>query len=43
MIWLLADTPNPNLPSPTSYGWDEESNQLQYADEETEVDDDVKI
>jgi len=21
---------NPNLPSPTSYGWDEESNQLQY-------------
>ena len=30
MIWLLADTPNPNLPSPTSYGWDKESNQLQY-------------
>ena len=30
MIWLLADTPNPNLPSSTSYGWDEESNQLQY-------------
>ena len=29
MIWLLADTPNSNLFSPTSYGWDKESNQLQ--------------
>ena len=27
MIWLLADTANPNLPSPTNYGWDEEDSQ----------------
>ena len=27
MIWLLADIPDLNVPSPTKYGWNEESNQ----------------
>lgn len=24
MVWLFADTANPNLPPPTNYGWNEE-------------------
>ena len=27
MVWLLADTPNPDLPPPINYGWNDENNQ----------------